>query len=312
MINYNFIQKILHQFILGNNFTKKSLYELEKIFFLKKEQNVIEKKHVFISSLPRSGTTILLERLYSSGEFISLTYNNMPFIMSPNISKFFIKKKNIKLERFHQDRINIDLSSPEAFDEAIFSMFSQSEIVNEMVNYISLVSNGARYLSKNNNFKRIDYIKKAFPNAIILSPIRHPLQHSFSLLSQHKNFINLQFKNKFIRDYMSYLNHFEFGIDHKPWNISDNYSNNLDLNYWLEQWLLFYQNAIDKFLNEKNILFFKYENLTDQNLLANISEKISLKKRSVLKFEIIEKKIDLNYDLKLLDRCIEVYNKIKI
>lgn len=182
-----------------------------------------------------------------------------------------IKKKNIKLERFHQDRINIDLSSPEAFDEAIFSMFSQSEIVNEMVNYISLVSNGARYLSKNNNFKRIDYIKKAFPNAIILSPIRHPLQHSFSLLSQHKNFINLQFKNKFIRDYMSYLNHFEFGIDHKPWNISDNYSNNLDLNYWLEQWLLFYQNAIDKFLNEKNILFFKYENLTDQNLLSNIS-----------------------------------------
>ena len=36
MNNYSFIQIFLHDLVLDNNLIKKSLYEIEKFFFLKK------------------------------------------------------------------------------------------------------------------------------------------------------------------------------------------------------------------------------------------------------------------------------------
>ena len=36
MENYNFYQRFLHDFILGNSFIKKSLFEIEKLIYLKK------------------------------------------------------------------------------------------------------------------------------------------------------------------------------------------------------------------------------------------------------------------------------------
>ena len=35
--------------------------------------------------MARSGTTILLNAIYETNEFASLTYQDMPFILSPNI-----------------------------------------------------------------------------------------------------------------------------------------------------------------------------------------------------------------------------------
>ena len=39
------------------------------------------KEHVFITGLARSGTTILLNALYKSNIFASLTYSDMPFVL---------------------------------------------------------------------------------------------------------------------------------------------------------------------------------------------------------------------------------------
>ena len=92
MHNYSNIQKFLHDFVLGKKIINKSLFELEKIIYLK-DIDIKNQLHVFISGLPRSGTTSLLNFLISSGEYASLTYNNMPFVLSPNFSKLFHKKK---------------------------------------------------------------------------------------------------------------------------------------------------------------------------------------------------------------------------
>ena len=118
----SFIQIIIISFFyhkLGNKLIKKSLFEIEKIIYLKKV-NFKLNKHVFISSLPRSGTTILLNSLYTSGSFASLKYSNMPFITSPNLSRLFYKKKINKTERPHKDGLMFDLDSPESFDEVFF------------------------------------------------------------------------------------------------------------------------------------------------------------------------------------------------
>ena len=75
--------------------------------------------HVFVTGMARSGTTVLLNAIYESNSFASLTYQDMPFILSPNLwSKinkdgFEIKKQ----ERAHGDGISKNTSSPEAFEE---------------------------------------------------------------------------------------------------------------------------------------------------------------------------------------------------
>ena len=62
---------------------------------------------------------------------VLLIYRNMPFILSPNISRLIILKKN----RLHDDGITYDLNSPEAFDEIFFDN-NEIFIKNELSNYI--------------------------------------------------------------------------------------------------------------------------------------------------------------------------------
>ncbi|MDA8845165.1 sulfotransferase, partial [Candidatus Pelagibacter bacterium] len=235
MQNYSNIQKFLHDFVLRKKIINKSLFELEKIIYLK-NKDIINQSHVFITGLPRSGTTSLLNFLFSSGEYASLTYNNMPFILSPNLSKLFHKKNIIKKERLHGDGINFDNNSPEALDEIFFNN-NEEFIKHEIVNYIQLIllsNNKTKYLSKNNlNYKRIDIIQSIFPNSIFLIPIREPLQHANSLLNQHLHFSQLQKEDDFIRRYMNYLGHNEFGLNHKSWNKPIHFNNFNNINYWL-------------------------------------------------------------------------------
>ena len=116
MKNYNFIQRFLHDFVLSKKLINKSLFELEKIFYLKKN-DFKNQPHIFITGLPRSGTTSLLNFIYSSGEYASLTYENIPFVLSPNLSKLYNKSSVPLKERLHKDDIYFDNRSPEAFDE---------------------------------------------------------------------------------------------------------------------------------------------------------------------------------------------------
>ena len=133
----------------------------------------------------------MLNFLFSSDEYASLTYNDMPFILSPNFSKLFNKKNIIKKERLHGDGINFDNYSPEALDE-IFFHYNEEFVRNELENYIQLIllsKNKIKYLSKNNlNYKRIDLIQSVLPNSIFLIPIREPLHQANSLLNQHCEF----------------------------------------------------------------------------------------------------------------------------
>ena len=212
MQNYSDIQKFLHDFVLSKRFINKSLFEIEKIVYLK-NKDIKNKLHIFVTSLPRSGTTSILNFIYSSEQYASLTYKNMPFILSPNFSKLFNKKNIPAKERLHGDGITFDINSPEALDEIFFN-YDDDFIENELVNYIQLIllsEKKDQYLSKNNlNFKRIDLIKSILPNSKFIIPIREPLQHAYSLLNQHLHFIRLQKKDDFIKRYMNYLGHNEF------------------------------------------------------------------------------------------------------
>lgn len=316
MQNYNFIQKILHDLLLGNNFLKKSLFEIEKIFFLNKNSNQIKnQKHVFITGLPRSGTTAILNFLYSTNCFSSLTYKNMPFIMASNLFSKFQKKTDIKKkERLHKDGIYFDLNSPEAFDEVFFSSFKDNELKNELIYFINLIlfnKDSKRYLSKNNlNYKRIDLIQSLLPNSTFLIPFREPLQHSYSLFKQHQHFNKIQAKNSFIKRYMNYLGHNEFGENHKSWNIPKLFNNYLDLNYWLEQWLMFYSDIYYKYKNYKNCYFIRYESLQNPDYQSNLLKILELQKTTEHQFKLRKKEIVDNFDKNMHLSALNLYNEI--
>ena len=317
MQNYSNIQKFLHDFVLSKKFINKSLFELEKIIYLK-NKDIKSKSHIFITGMPRSGTTSLLNFLYSSDEYASLTYKNMPFILSPNLSKLFHKKITTKKERLHGDGITYDVNSPEALDEIFFDN-NEEFIKNELVNYIQLIllnKSKDKYLSKNNlNYKRIDLIQSILHNSIFLIPIRKPLQHANSLLNQHLHFSQLQKEDDFIRRYMKYLGHNEFGLNHKPWNDPINYQDRGKIDYWLEQWCLFYKNILKNYQTYNNCFFIIYEELTNLNYVKMLLEKINLNQVEKLNPNYFKnsnkKEIDINYTKDTYDNAKDIYIDFK-
>tara|TARA_X000000950_G_C13912122_1_gene659363 strand:- start:2150 stop:3115 length:966 start_codon:yes stop_codon:yes gene_type:complete len=311
--NYNFTEKLLHEIYFKFNFVNLTLYEIEKKIFLKNSE--FFDHHIFISSMARSGTTSLLNFLYKSNEYASLLYKDMPFILSLNLNKKLFKQNKLILrERYHNDGIFFDLNSPESFDEFFFSKIFDNDLFSnsELINYINLIlhkNNKKRYLSKNNNnYKRISDILNIFPNSKFLITIRDPFNHSYSLMNQHINFTKLQKKNSFIKKYMDFLGHNEFGLHHKPWTKPNFYKDTDDINYWLEQWINFFS-KIYKFKN-KNIYFIIYEKLSDIQYSNRISELCETNKNSDYIFLNKNKKISkLSLDQNLKHKALEIYNK---
>lgn len=314
MINYNFLQKIYHEVFFKNHFLQKSIFELDKLFFLK-NYNFVNNEHVFITSLPRSGTTYLLNLVFSTNKFASLNYSNIPLILSPNISKLLKFDKSTKIERYHKDNIFIDSDSPEAIDEFFFKIFNQKKIkeFRDFINLILISQKKNRYLSKNNlNYKRADFLMDTFPKSLFLIPVRNPLDQSISLLNQHKNFNILQKKNLFLKKYMDYLGHNEFGELHKHWNEPQKFFNPMNLNYWIEQWIFFYTNILTKYTSRKNFHFIFYEDLLNNETIKKLNRflKIDLLSFSNLNLKFYNN-TDFEYDDKIYKEAMEIYTKLK-
>lgn len=317
MQNYSTFQKFLHDFVLSKKFINKSLFELEKIIYLK-NKDIKNQSHVFITGLPRSGTTSLINFLYSSNEYASLTYRNMPFILSPHFSKLFNTNNIPVTERLHADGITHGSDSPEAFDEVFFNN-NEEFVKNELGNYICLIllsRKKNKYLSKNNlNYKRLDLIRSILPNSVFLITIREPLQHAYSLLNQHLHFNQLQQENDFIRRYMNYLGHNEFGLDLKAWNNPILFKNPGDINFWLEQWCLFYQNILRHYQTYNKCFFIIYEELFNPNYVKLLLEKIDLNQVESINLNYFKnsnkKVINVNYMENTYDRAKNIYVNFK-
>ena len=320
MNSYSSSQKLLHKIALSSSFLREIFFDLEKLFFLK-EDFEIDTRHVFISGMARSGTTILLNAIHETNEFASLTYQDMPFILSPNIWSKLNKNNNLldKQERAHGDGIKIDTSSPEAFEEIFWKTFDDND-ANSYIEFMYFAQllcvkyKKNRYLSKNNqNITRIEYLIKNYPNSKIIIPFREPLQHSFSLFTQHKKFISFQKNDDFIRKYMSLIGHSEFGLDYIPlFNNDLKYPDCLEINHWLEQWYLTY-NMLSQFLNSSQVLFVCYEELCDNNsIYRSIIDFVDINSDHKFDFKLSLKEFDLEYDSELYNKSLNFYNNLKI
>ena len=315
MQNYSSIQKFLHQIVLGNSFLARSLFEIEKSLFHKKDEIISNAEHVFITGLPRSGTTILLKALYETGDFASSTYADMPFVLAPNLFSRFSAKSNLQAkEREQQDGIEHELNSPEAFDEVFFKAFTQDESREELQAFVSLILKKyqkQRYLSKNNlNYQRIELISSVFPNARFLIPFREPLQHAYSLLKQHQHFCKLQKQDSFVLEYMNLLGHHEFGLNHIAWNPAQQYTDPFSLNYWLEQWCMFYQNILKDKSKQSSLVSYSRLCESQEYRQALITE-LKLTELTTV-FKLAQADIQEDYDRDLYDKSNEIYQMLNL
>lgn len=340
--DYSFLSKILHHLALRSNFIPEFLHDVELFIFKKKLKIDNSKQHLFICGLPRSGTTILMRALYETKKFASLTYRDMPFVFMPNIwSKISSRfKSSVERKRIHDDDILINIDSPEALEEIFWRIKLKNQYIysdklkthkvdsftlSEFRNFISLILykyKKKNYLSKNNNnILRIESLIECFPNSTIIIPFRDPLQHANSLLRQHKNFTKIQKENKFIKNYMSYLSHYEFGIIHRPYFFSEDKSFDFDQNslkYWLNLWINVYKNLLEnKISAKKNIVYLNYEYFCNNSkiVLENILNKISLNSLPEdYKFEVKQpiKKETYIDDEMMLEEAKKVFNDLKL
>ncbi|CCK79592.1 conserved uncharacterized protein [Desulfobacula toluolica Tol2] len=303
--NYGTSSKLLHQIALGNFFLGEALFDIENLLYSSRVHDVSGKKHVFVAGLARAGTTILLRKLYENGKFTSLTYRDMPFILAPNMWRsisHFSRQNTGMQERAHGDGLEIDYDSPEALEEVFWRTFCGSDyirqdclipmtadlkILDKFNSFIGLILKNDTdncYLSKNNNnILRLNSIIKAFPNALIIIPFRDPLQQAFSLLKQHKRFMQKHSEDPFTKQYMAWLAHHEFGADHRPFLFdgkkdgkSDDRKDTQNLSYWLLLWMNTYSYLMENLPSQA--VFLSYESLCEDTAFVwgKISEKIDL------------------------------------
>ena len=315
--DYSLVDRILHYLAFSHPMVQKVMCEIENDLFGNKFKNLKSTRSIFVTGLPRAGTTLLLNLLYRTGEFTTHTYRHMPFILSPllwsKISQPFKKEGKFK-ERAHGDGMTVSFDSPEAFEEIIWLAYLRKNIVHadqlsplgprdintefadvmqtsiQKLAYLATDPESSsvipRYLSKNNaNISRIEVLTRLFPDTTIVVPFRQPLAHVSSLMKQHERFTAEHGKDRFSKNYMKWLGHYEFGENFKPINFGGWLDNNavpsqIDQDFWLQYWTAAYRYVISK--NNEQIVLVDFDQLlaTDKSTLKRIAERLELNNKT--------------------------------
>lgn len=328
--SYNEISKLFHRLVLDHPSLGLKLLKRE----IKKQSVQLKNKDKFlvVSGLARSGTTSLMNAIFESGSFASLSYSNMPFLLSPRSwKKLYRPGTENSAERSHKDGILINLESNEALEEYFFKAitsdsFIEKKTLNEhsiskkdynlYLNYQKLIFNKSNkfYLSKNNNMLlRYRSIRKFNEDFIFIVLFRDPLSHAASLLRMHKKFSNQQAIDPFVLEYMNWLGHHEFGENIKPFNFGQNIpdGDKESLDFWLKSWINYYSYASN--ITDKNMYYICYETYCmNPNMIL---DKVLVKFQSARKknYQSYEKSSDLNgrKSAELLDKANSIYSKLK-
>jgi len=306
---YGPVERAIHYLAFSAPFVQKALGELENDLYARRQATPSPGREVFITGLPRAGTTLLLELLYRTGEFCSFTYRHMPFILAPLMFGRASKASaGHEVERAHGDGMHVSLDSPEAFEEVLWLTYLRDRIVAERTlqplttGTIStdfedafratirklLADRGSdsrvRYLSKNNaNISRLGVLSKLFRDSTIVVAFREPAAHTASLMRQHARFSTAHASDSFARRYMAWIGHFEFGLNFRPINF-DGWLDGRAIDreptadFWLRYWIAAYRHALEH--RTDNVIFVDFNRLLVEQApyLAAIGRALGLRR----------------------------------
>lgn len=289
-VRYNRSERIFHRLAFAGPSVQMVAADIENSTLARQFTGANDRNPVFITSLARAGTTLVLELLSQHPDLASHTYRDMPFVLAPIFwDRFFgrFRREGEARERAHGDGVQIGFDSPESFEEVFWKahwpdhyrhaqripLWKPRHLHTEataffrkhMQKIVSLRrpenSAVARYVSKNNaNIARIDLLKEMLPDAHILVVLRHPLEHAASLLRQHRNFAMQQAADSFVTRYMADIGHFEFGELHRPFGfpgLSERATPDAH-DYWLAYWIAAFQHVEERY---EHVQILPYEAL---------------------------------------------------
>lgn len=277
---YSGLDRGLHRLAFSSVEIQKALADVENRLYASRLRGVRIDRPVFITALPRAGTTLLLEILGSLDTFATHTYRNMPFLFIPllwNAISSPFRAPNVALGRAHDDDMTVGYDSPEAFEEVFWCAFwpdkyhadrivpwtatdedTHGEFASCIRTHITKLialrgvreSTTVRYLSKNNvNLSRIPKIVQLFPDAVILVLFRNPLDHAVSMLRQHRHFLHIHAAEPFTRRYMEDIGHYDFGANLRPidfdrWLRREGSKLTQTVDFWLKYWCAAYAHVL--------------------------------------------------------------------
>ena len=204
--HYSALDRLLHRVAFKTCAAQVALADVEDRIVGKRLASCTIDRPVFITALPRAGTTMLLECCAGMREFASHCYRDMPFVLIPCLWDRFsraFRRNTAPRQRAHGDGMLIDFDSPEALEEVVWKAFWRrhyrpdriipwkrddaqegadefNEFFRRHMRKIILVRRGqdaptARYLSKNNlNIARTPVLHELFPDAVVVVPFREP------------------------------------------------------------------------------------------------------------------------------------------
>ena len=295
---YSRLDRLIHRTAFASIAIQRGLADLEDRLFARRLADVTINAPVFVTSLPRAGTTLFLEILSALPGFATHTYRCMPFVLCPLfwdlLSRGFRKDADLR-ERAHGDAVLVGYDSPEAFEEILWKFFWKEKYAEDRIRLWSRVDrdeefeiffrshmrkvvvlsaaadgrgNGARYVSKNNtNIARLDLLKTLFPDCRIIIPVRDPWNHIASLRRQHERFTTIHARDPFSLRYMEWLGHFEFGgalkpINFRGWMDKEAKCNPSDESFWLTYWAESYESMLAS--AGPNVHFINYDRACSQ------------------------------------------------
>jgi hypothetical protein len=276
---YSWADRALHKLAFKSGGMQVALADIEDQLFKAEIAAANASRPVFVTALPRAGTTILLTLLAKTGAFASHTYRDMPFVLCPLLWNAMIRRfqvRDVARERAHGDGLMVAADSPEAFEEMLWVQFwpdhykdshieewsscDDSEFLDFFRRHLGKVvllraganASTCRYVSKNNlNIARLAALPVALPDAKIIVPFRDPVQHAASLLKQHLAFLEAHRGDVFASEYMRGVGHFDFGVHLRPinfdgWLARDRRGDAQGLAFWLEYWIAAYRAILGK------------------------------------------------------------------
>ncbi len=257
---------LVSKLVAGSTGLWKTLGNMETSLLGKTLQQQEIEKPVFVTSVARSGTTILTEIISQHPSMASHHYSDFPMTWIPYWWNSL--RRNLPLpevepqERAHKDRLMITSNSPEAVEEVLWMHFfpaahelsghhlidaTQSHarfeaFYQDHIRKLLMVRAGKRYLAKGNyNVTRLEYLLKLFPDARFVIPIREPVQHVASLIKQHRLFTSQSAEDARVSKQLKLSGHFEFGPGRCPVIVDRNrvehYQQSLDdVAWYASQW----------------------------------------------------------------------------
>jgi hypothetical protein len=199
---------------------------------------------VYVCGLARSGSTLLHEIVAAHPRVATHRVKDYPLVYTP----YWWRRATAGLrpaaprERAHQDRVMITSDSPEAVEEMVWTAFfprchdpavsnllgaadrrpAFEEFYNNHIRKLLLAEGATRYLAKANyHVARLPYLRRLFPDAKFVVPVREPAGHITSLMRQHRWFSDGHRRYPRSLAYMRRSGHFEFGLDRRPMNLGD-------------------------------------------------------------------------------------------